>query len=158
MKQTTRRAALTAIAAGGAGTCLCGLNGGCSTFTKKGKTPLIPAEAYTVEDGALIVMLDKVAELDSAGGSVKVIDNRLPSPIVIARTGETRYEAVSLLCPHRGAEVEYQHKGQRFRCASLGHSSFSTDGTRLKGPAKHDLTRYEVKRDPAGLTKLRIAF
>lgn len=138
MKEMTRRGVVAALGAAGAGTCVCGLNGGCATFTKKGKTPAIAAEAYVIEDRTVKVALDKVPPLAAVGGSVKIIEPRLPTPIIIARKGETEYAAVSLLCPHRGVEVEYQYEQQRFRCASLGTPSSARmarckKGWRIKG-------------------------
>lgn len=158
MKKMTRRGVVAALGAAGAGTCVCGLNGGCATFTKKGKTPAIAAEAYVIEDRTVKVALDKVPPLAAVGGSVKIIEPRLPTPIIIARTGEADYAVVSLLCPHRGVEVEYQHEQQRFRCASLGHSKFGTDGALQKGLANKGLTHYEVKLDPADGTRLLITY
>jgi Rieske Fe-S protein len=149
MKKVTRRSLVAAIGAVGAGTCVCGLNGGCATFSKVGQTPAITAGAYAVDGKVMRISLDKVPELAAVGGSVKVIDPRLPTSIIIARTGEVEYAAVSLLCPHRGVEVEYQHEQQRFRCASLGHSKFATDGTLKKGLTKKSLSRYIATLDPA---------
>ena len=149
---------VTAIGAAGAGTCVCGLGGGCATFSKVGATPAIAADAYAIEAKTLKVTLGKVPPLTAVGGSVKVIDSRLPTPIIIARTGEGEYAVVSLLCPHRGVEVEYQHEQQRFRCASLGHSKFGTDGALQKGLANKGLTRYEAKLDPADGKRLLITY
>lgn len=39
MKTMTRRGMVAAIGVAGAGVCVCGMNEGCATFTKKGKTP-----------------------------------------------------------------------------------------------------------------------
>ena len=158
MNNITRRSLVTAIGAAGAGTCVCGMGGGCATFTKKGKTPAIAAEAYVIEGNTVKVALDKVPGLVAVGGSVKVIDSRLPTSIIIARKGESDYAVVSLLCPHRGVEVEYQHEEKRFRCASLGHSTFGTDGTLQKGLADKGLTRYEAKLDPADGKRLLITY
>lgn len=154
----TRRDVVTAIGLAGTGACVCGMNQGCATFTKKGKTPAIAAEAYVIEGNVLRVALDKVPPLAVVGGSVKVIDARLPTPIIIARTGEADYAVVSLLCPHRGVEVEYQHGQQRFRCASLGHSKFGTDGALQKGLADKGLARYEARLDPADGKRLLITY
>ncbi len=158
MNNITRRSLVTAIGAAGAGTCVCGMGGGCATFTKKGKTPAIAAEAYVIEGNTVKVALDKVPGLVAVGGSIKVIDSRLPTSIIIARKGESDYAVVSLLCPHRGVEVEYQHEEKRFRCASLGHSKFGTDGTLQKGLADKGLTRYEAKLDPADGKRLLITY
>ena len=158
MKRMTRRGVVAALGAAGAGTCVCGLNGGCATFTKKGQTPLIDAAAYVIEGNTVSVEMAKVPPLAVVGGSVKVIDARLPTPIIIARKGETEYAVVSLLCPHRCVEVEYQHEEKRFRCASLGHSKFGTDGALQKGLAEKGLTRYEAQLDPAGGKRLLITY
>lgn len=158
MNKMTRRGMVAAIGVAGAGVCVCGMNEGCATFTKKGKTPVIAAEAYVIEGNTVRVALDKVPALAAVGGSVKVIDPRLPTSLIIARKTEDEYAAVSLLCPHRGVEVEYQHEEKRFRCASLGHSRFGTDGALQKGLAKKGLTRYEAKLDPADKNRLLVIF
>jgi Rieske Fe-S protein len=155
MKDVSRRQVLTAL---GAGTCACGLNAGCATLSKKGHAPEIPAEAYALEGRTITVRLNRVPSLASVGGSVKILDARLPQPMLIGRTGESAYAAVSLLCPHRGVEVEYRHADTLFRCASLGHSKFHTDGTLKKGLAKTGLARYEAVLDPADPHCLRIVF
>ena len=154
MKKMTRRDMVTAIGAAGAGTCVCGLGGGCATFTKVGNTPAIAAEAYAVEGKTLKVSLDKTSALADVGGSVKIIDARLPTPLIIGRIGETEYAVVSLLCPHRGVEVEYKHADKQFRCASLGHSKFGTDGKLKKGLTKKSLSRYTATLDPADKNRL----
>lgn len=158
MDKMTRRDVVTAIGLAGTGACVCGMNQGCATFTKKGKTLAIAAEAYVIEGNVLRVALDKVPALAVAGGSVKIIDPRLPTSIIIARKGEAEYVAASLLCPHRGVEVEYQPEQHQFRCASLGHSKFGEDGSLKKGLAKKGLTRYEAKLDPADCKRLLITF
>ncbi|MCX7046042.1 MAG: Rieske 2Fe-2S domain-containing protein [Candidatus Sumerlaeota bacterium] len=158
MKKVTRRSMLVAIGAAGAGACVCGLGGGCATFTKKGKTPALAAGAYVIEGGAVRMALNQTPELCVVGGSVKIINAGLPTPIIIARTGESDYAVVSLLCPHRGVEVEYRHDERRFRCASLGHSTFGTNGALQKGLAKKGLTRYEARLDPADKNRLLITF
>ncbi len=145
---------VTAIGAAGAGTCVCGLGGGCATFSKVGGTPAMAADAYAVEGKSLKVTLGQVSALAGVGGSVKVIDARLPTPIIIARTGEGEYAVVSLLCPHRGVEVEYRHADKQFRCASLGHSKFGMDGALKRGLTKKSLSRYSATLDPADKNRL----
>lgn len=150
MKRIPRREFLeTLAAAAGAGVCACGA-GGCATFTKTGSTPPIATDAFALDGTTLTIGLGKVPELAAVGASVKVIDPRLPQPIIIGRAGPTDYVAVSLLCTHRGVEVEYRHDEGQFRCASLGHSRYGTDGTRKRGPARRPLRRFETKLTPDG--------
>ena len=154
MNKMTRRSMVTAIGSVGAGACVCGLGGGCATFSKVGKAPAIVAYAYAIEGKTLKVTLDETPALASVGGSGKIIDARLPTPVIIARTGEAQYAVVSLLCPHRGVEVEYRHADKQFRCASLGHSKFGMDGTLKKGLTKKSLRRYAAALDPADKNRL----
>lgn len=149
MKNITRRNMVAAIGAAGAGTCVCGMNSGCATFSKVGKTPPIPGDAYTVDDKAIRISLDKTPELSEVGGAVKIIDKRLPDRLIVARTGDAEYAVVSLLCTHRNVEVEYRHQSSEFRCASLGHSKFAVDGSKKKGLAKKPLSSYVAALDPA---------
>lgn len=149
MRPMTRRTALSSFGAAGAGTCLCGLGGGCATFTKVGATPVLAPEAYTIAARQLRIDLGRAPALACVGGAAKLLDPRLPTPIIVARTAEADYAAASLLCPHRGVEVEYQHEQQRFRCASLGHSTFGMDGTLKKGFARKGLAHYAARLDPA---------
>jgi len=148
MKQYTRRDALAALGTAGAGTCLCGLGSGCATFSKVGATPPIDPAAYVVETGVLRIALPQVPTLSQIGGAVKIIDGRLPAPLIVARTGETDYSVVSLLCTHRNVEVEYRADEHQFRCASLGHSRFGEDGARRRGPARKPLARFVAAPDP----------
>lgn len=155
MSKINRRKFIKGVVAAGAGTCVCGLNG-CATFTKTGSTPSVPAAAYAIENKSIKVSLAKVPELGKVGGSVKIIDPKLPEPIIIGRIEETGYAVVSIKCPHRGVEVEYRHADKQFRCASIGHSTFATDGTYKKGLAKKSLSRFEAKLDPSDKNTLII--
>jgi hypothetical protein len=149
MKKITRRTVITTLGAAGIGTCIYGLTG-CATFTKVGTTPPIASGAYTVKEKSLRLFLDKIPELAAAGGSVKIIDAQLPMPLLVARTGENTYSVVSLLCPHRNVEIEYQHQEKYFRCASLGHSKFGLDGKVIKSmTTKESISHYPAALDPA---------
>ncbi|HPA17832.1 MAG TPA: Rieske 2Fe-2S domain-containing protein [Verrucomicrobiae bacterium] len=125
-----------------AGACLCGLSG-CATFTKVGATPALPAGACAIEPGRKVtVFLKKAPALASVGGSVKIVDPALPEPLIVARVDRGRFAVVSLHCPHRGVELEYQAAQKQFRCASLGHSKFALDGSKLGGPAPRAVKTY----------------
>jgi nitrite reductase/ring-hydroxylating ferredoxin subunit len=149
MNKVTRRNWVKVASAAGAGVCLCGGTGGCATFSKVGSTPPITKEAYTLKNKKILLKLDKVQQLSTVGGAVKIIDPQLPTPVIIARAEGDAYHVVSLLCPHRNVEVEYQHADKQFRCASLGHSKFKTDGTLKKGLTQKALSHYEASLDPA---------
>lgn len=157
MKKVTRRTWVGIASAAGAGVCLCGGMSSCATFTKVGNATPVPLDTYTLKEKRLTVLLDKIPELAAVGGSVKLMDPQLPTPLMLARTGDSEYHVVSLLCPHRHVEVEYQHKEKHFRCASLGHSTFNLDGSKIKGFSKQGLQSFATALDPADKTRLTIA-
>ncbi|MDD4872129.1 MAG: Rieske 2Fe-2S domain-containing protein [Kiritimatiellae bacterium] len=156
MSGINRRKFIAGVVAAGSGTCVCGLSG-CATFTKIGSTSSIPSGAYVVENNKMRIDLAKVPELGKIGGSVKIIDPKLPQPIIIGRSGDAEYAAVSIKCPHRGVEVEYKYADKQFRCASIGHSTFATDGTYRKGLAKKSLSKFDAKLDQSDRNTLIIS-
>jgi hypothetical protein len=155
MNKVTRRDWVGLATTAGAGACLCGCGGGCATFSKVGTTPAIAVDTYSIEGKTLNVLLDKTPALTRVGGAVKIIDARLPMPLLVARTGDATYAVVSLLCPHRHVEVEYQHQDKLFRCASLGHSKFGLDGKLIKSmTTKESISHYSAALDPADKNRL----
>ena len=153
MAKISRRKFISEVAAAGTGACVCGLSG-CATFTMIGSTPPIPSGSYSLDNNQIRVTLDKVAELGKVGGAVKITNTKLPQPIIVARVAGSEYVALSIKCPHRGVEVEYEHDAKKFRCASLGHSTFALDGALLKGLASRSLKRFEAKLEPNSLVIL----
>jgi Rieske Fe-S protein len=59
--------------------------------------------------------------------------------------------AVSSVCPHAGATVEYNNTKSSFSCAAHG-SSFSSDGSLVSGPATKGLTKLLVEITGTTLT------
>ena len=138
---TTRRRFLKASLAttavlGGGGACLCGLS------ICRSKTPKAAAAAVTLAQGTVKFELAKAPELETAGGSVRILHDGLLEPILVARTSEDTYVATSMKCTHFGMPLGYDHASGKLRCASLGHSLFSLDGKVAKGPAEQALKVY----------------
>ena len=157
MSHVSRRSWMQLFTALGAGTCLCGGSGGCATFTKKGSTPELAQEAYTLDEKAVRIVLSQVPELTVIGGAVKITNPALKRPIIVVCSEKSCYHAASLLCPHRGVEVEYQPGQKRFRCASLGHSTFGLSGAKQSGFAKQGLHPYTVKGEADGVLVIALA-
>ncbi len=123
--------------------CLCGLNG-CATYTGISDTPAANPEAVAFDGTVLTVDLASEPALRQIGGAVKVRNTDLPDELIIARVEESRYVIASLLCTHRGVELEYDHEKTRFQCPSLGSSVFALDGARVSGMARQPLKSYEA--------------
>lgn len=82
------------------------------------------------------IKLDENSPLNKVGGSV-VMDT--PSgKVIIARTGDASFSAVSAVCTHKGATLKYDEKAKLFACPSHG-SKFNPDGTNAGGPSKTPL-------------------
>ena len=147
MENITRRKFISTtgvIAAGTAVGCVCGL-GGCSAISKVGNTRHIQSDAYSINKDVLHIDLSKEPELDTIGGSVKVIDDQLDDGLIIVRVEENRFVAMSIYCTHRQVEVEFDSQKNLFECASFGSSRFGLDGDNLSGRAKEPLKAYEAK-------------
>lgn len=123
--------------------CFCGMSG-CATYTGVSKTPAANANSIARDGAILTVNLASEPALREIGGAVKVLHTDIPDGLIIARVEENRYEIASLLCTHRGVELEYDHERTRFQCPSLGSSVFTLDGGRVSGPARRPLMAYEA--------------
>ncbi len=123
-------------------TCVCGMTG-CATFTKIGNTPSIDPDAYTLTNNILAIDLTKTKTLGRVGEAVKIKHPDIPDGLIIAHVDKQKYEVASLLCTHRGVEVEYDQEQANFACASLGGSRYGIDGKNLSGPAGKPLKEFE---------------
>ena len=123
--------------------CLCGLNG-CATYTGISKTPAANPDSITFDGSVLTVNLASEPALRQVGGAVKVRNSDLPDELIIARVEEDRFVIASLLCTHRGVELEYDHENTRFQCPSLGSSVFALNGANVSGMARKPLRSYEA--------------
>jgi nitrite reductase/ring-hydroxylating ferredoxin subunit len=79
-------------------------------------------------------------------GGIAVIDtgNSSGVPWAVARTGQSAFVALSLVCPHRGFTV--QSLGTSFMCPAHG-AQFSSNGTWTGGQPTSSLGRYTVQYD-----------
>jgi len=63
--------------------------------------------------------------------------------VIIARTLQNEFIAVSSICTHQGVTIEYQSNANRFFCAAHG-SAFDTKGSVTTGPATASLKQYKT--------------
>lgn len=132
-----------AIAVSAVSACLCGLSG-CAAYTKVSNTPAVNPAAMTIDRGILTVNPAMEPNLSKVGGAVKVLHPKIPNGVIIAHVDKNRYEVVSLLCTHRGVELEYEHPNGHFKCPSLGGSVFTLDGANDGGLASRPLRNYHA--------------
>jgi nitrite reductase/ring-hydroxylating ferredoxin subunit len=148
-KKTRGRAARAVSISG----LLCVCLTGCSTFKYVNQTPLIKSDAYAVEEDKTVkVTLAKVPELSKVGGSVAIMDPKLPEPVIIARTGDKDYVVACSKCPHRAKALSYSHENKRFECSSLGSGKYGVDGKKISGPGEGCLKLYPAELENGVLT------
>lgn len=64
--------------------------------------------------------------------------------IIVARTKDGLYVAVSKICTHEGTTIAFDVNSNIFRCPNHG-ATFGTDGKVLQSPAKTDLKVYKTQ-------------
>ena len=71
--------------------------------------------------------------------------------IIVIRSGENSYIALSKICTHEGCTVTYNHANSQLPCDCHG-SVFSSSGAVVNGPAQSNLKTYSVKKEGDILT------
>lgn len=84
--------------------------------------------------------LAEFAELSAVGGYAYKAD------IIILRTSDTGYTALSKLCTHSQCTVTYNHSTGMLPCPCHG-STFTTGGAVTNGPANSNLKKYTVVKE-----------
>jgi Rieske Fe-S protein len=119
------------------------LTGACAILALGGSSAPATANPAVkkLSGGRLSVDLKAVPELSTVGGTTR-IGSVKGTPVAIARTGQTKYIAFSLKCPHQGVTVSRTDDG--WLCKE--HlSEFEADGDLILGPATKRLTRVPIK-------------
>lgn len=92
------------------------------------------------------IKLSENPELSQIGGFKTFNVNS--TPIIVFRTGQTTFKALSMVCTHQGCTTNWINSSQQFQCPCHG-SKFDKDGKVIQGPATQNLTtfRTEYKSD-----------
>jgi Rieske Fe-S protein len=96
-----------------------------------------------LEQGRVRVPLAELPASFSEQGYVLVQAEGLADPILLRRTAEGEFRALSARCTHLGCQVRPARGGLICPCHG---SSFSWEGEVLRGPAPRALLRHAVER------------
>jgi cytochrome b6-f complex iron-sulfur subunit len=99
--------------------------------------------SYTL-DKAITVKLSDYPGLANAGSAVRVSGTN--TPIALVNEGNDNYTALSLICTHQGATVQWT--GQVFICPNHG-AEFASDGHWIGGQPTSNLVSYPTSYDAA---------
>jgi Rieske Fe-S protein len=84
----------------------------------------------------------------SVGSSMVTADKAANgAPVLVRRTGEDSFTAMSMRCTHKGCTV--QRDGGGLRCPCHGSRFDASSGASLKGPAKDPLAKFPSTYDKA---------
>lgn len=97
---------------------------------------------YSKTGGEIVIKLSdpQNADLSKIGGSILLDDEN-----ILIRMSQTQFEAVNLICRHKGCTVELS--GDQFVCPCHG-SEYDITGKVTHGPSKANLRTWETKYDP----------
>ncbi len=90
------------------------------------------------ESAAKVINISDHPELGSVGGYI------ITGNYFIKRTGESKFQVLSIICSHKKCDVDYT--GDGFECPCHG-STYSSTGKVLEGPAKKNLKSYKATYD-----------
>lgn len=102
------------------------------------KKLLAEAEADKTKSVTNVINLSDYPDLANVGGSTII------GKTYIARTGDSKFLALSLVCTHKKCEVEKSDDG--FECPCHG-STYSSTGKVTHGPATKNLKSYKTTYD-----------
>ena len=110
----------------------------------KGSTPA-PATPSSSNPQVIDLSSATYSSLQTVGGYAYSGD------IIIIRTGQSSYVALSKICTHQGCTVDYSSSSKSIICPCHG-SVFNTSGSVLQGPAFSPLKTYAVSVSGTSLT------
>ena len=117
-------------------------------FDRLSGTPLtqLPQleNAWIYADGALMLDLAKLPELDTLGGAVRIEGEILPAPILVVLGEDGNYYAFENACTHGGRMIDPVTGTMTLECCSASRSTFDYQGKVLSGPAEGALTSFPL--------------
>lgn len=110
-----------------------------------------PGPQNSVDETLNLADTATYADLLQGGWQYLELDS---TPLIVARTTQGAYLAVSSICTHQNSPVVYSKTNNNFVCTNHG-SIFTSTGANVSGDAKTPLKRYTTTFDSAKNT-LRI--
>ena len=127
------------------------LAGGLVTLSVAGTWTAARALAAEARPATALATLkiDEYQQLQQVGGNV-VLKKTPVGDLLIVRSGESEYSAMSVVCPHLQCNVKV--KSPALIQCPCHQSGYKLDGTYISGPAKSGLRRFPLTVDGGEIT------
>jgi nitrite reductase/ring-hydroxylating ferredoxin subunit len=144
----TCRAASVAALGAALATILESCGGGGGPTSPGGNLSALPVVTGTAANNTVVVTIDSASPLATAGTAALV--KSTIGDLLVARTGQDTFTALSSLCTHQSCEIT-GWGGNVFVCPCHG-STFDTSGRVVSGPAFAALRQYTTQFASGTLT------
>jgi Rieske Fe-S protein len=95
------------------------------------------------------VKISDSPDLEKIGGFVLLKDTSV-GELLVVRSGDEQFEAMSNVCPHKHCHVEVKSPTV-IKCPCHG-STYRIDGTYVSGPAKKSLKKFRITIEAGTIT------
>lgn len=102
---------------------------------------------WRVEDGEVVIDLERATELAQPGGAIRLEGDPLPERVLVYRGDDDQLHACCNRCTHGGRRLDPDPGNGRVQCCSVGRSSFDYDGKLVSGSAREPGHAYPVRAD-----------
>lgn len=106
-----------------------------------GCAPSLQTYRVVPHNGTITLSLSTYPELQTVGGGISLSVPQGEDPILLVRSGNESFAALSPVCMHLGCTV--RKESMFFRCPCHG-STYTLEGEVVRGPAQRSLQRYPV--------------
>ena len=97
----------------------------------------------------VVVPIDDKSPLNKVGGTATVDSSA--GKIIILRTGDAAFVALSAKCTHKGGPIKYDAEAKQFFCPWHG-SKYNNEGKATDGPAPSPLKSYTATGTATSVT------
>jgi len=101
------------------------------------------SDSWSFSDGKLTIELEKVPELKTPGGVVRLEGGNLPERILVVHGEDKNLHVFRNRCTHMGhRRLDPVPGTSTVQCCSVNKSTYDLDGTKVHGPAPEPITKY----------------
>ncbi|MGK7396240.1 MAG: ubiquinol-cytochrome c reductase iron-sulfur subunit [Candidatus Cyclobacteriaceae bacterium M3_2C_046] len=115
-------------------------------------TPPLDPACFKLNGQELVINLNKSGSLQNPGQAASFKHENLPVDIIIIHLELGKFAVLSRSCTHAGREVNFVKERNLVQCHNFSHSTFSTRGEVIKGPASQPLKNYNTQLRDQQLT------